>query len=61
MPREVDAEWNAWYNTVYVPNYEKVPGVIRGRAAGEIDREVRTLHGDECCLYRFTVALPAGA
>ena len=31
VPREVDAEWNAWYNTVYVPNYEKVPGVIRGR------------------------------
>ena len=31
VPGEVDAEWNAWYNTVYVPNYEKVPGVIRGR------------------------------
>jgi len=31
VPSEVDAEWNAWYNTVYVPNYEKVPGVIRGR------------------------------
>jgi hypothetical protein len=31
VPPEVDAEWNAWYNTVYVPNYEKVPGVIRGR------------------------------
>jgi len=28
---EVDAEWNRWYSTVYVPNYEKVPGVIRGR------------------------------
>lgn len=31
VPPEVDQEWNAWYNTVYVPNYEKVPGVIRGR------------------------------
>jgi hypothetical protein len=31
VPAEVDAEWNEWYNTVYVPNYEKVPGVVRGR------------------------------
>lgn len=31
VPPEVDAEFNAWYNTIYVPNYEKVPGVIRGR------------------------------
>jgi hypothetical protein len=31
VPPEVDTEWNAWYNTVYVPNYEKVAGVIRGR------------------------------
>src|SRR5262249_61247331 len=31
VPAEVDAEFNAWYNTVYVPNYETVPGVIRGR------------------------------
>ena len=28
---ENDAEWNNWYSTIYVPNYEKVPGVIRGR------------------------------
>lgn len=28
---ENEAEWNNWYSTVYVPNYEKVPGVIRGR------------------------------
>jgi hypothetical protein len=28
---EHDGEWNRWYNTVYVPNYEKVPGCIRGR------------------------------
>jgi len=31
VPAEVDREFNEWYNTVYVPNYEKVPGVIRGR------------------------------
>ena len=29
-PENAD-EWNNWYSTVYVPNYEKVPGVIRGR------------------------------
>src|SRR2546425_282657 len=31
VPRDVDEEFNTWYNTIYVPNYEKVPGVIRGR------------------------------
>ena len=31
VPASVDAEWNQWYSTIYVPNYEKVPGVIRGR------------------------------
>ena len=31
VPPAVDAEFNDWYNTIYVPNYEKVPGVIRGR------------------------------
>jgi len=31
VPANVDAEWNEWYSTIYVPNYEKVPGVIRGR------------------------------
>ena len=24
-------DWNRWYSGVYVPNYEKVPGCIRGR------------------------------
>jgi len=28
---EHEAEWNKWYSTVYVPNYENVPGCIRGR------------------------------
>jgi hypothetical protein len=31
VPAAVDREWNDWYSTIYVPNYEKVPGVIRGR------------------------------
>ena len=31
VPASVDKEWNEWYSTIYVPNYEKVPGVIRGR------------------------------
>ena len=31
VPPEIDADFNDLYNTVYVPNYEKVPGVIRGR------------------------------
>ena len=29
-PAEED-EWNQWYSGVYVPNYQKVPGCIRGR------------------------------
>lgn len=31
VPAENDGEWNDWYSGVYVPNYEKVPGCIRGR------------------------------
>ena len=31
VPTDLDAEWNEWYNSVYVPNYMKVPGCIRGR------------------------------
>jgi hypothetical protein len=31
VPPEIDADFNTWYNTIYIPNYEKVPGVIRGR------------------------------
>jgi len=31
VPAEIDQEFNAWYNTIYVPNFETVPGVIRGR------------------------------
>ena len=28
---ENEEEWNQWYSGIYVPNYEKVPGCIRGR------------------------------
>src|SRR5438445_246309 len=31
VPPEKEKDFNRWYNTIYVPNYEKVPGVIRGR------------------------------
>lgn len=31
IPPEHEDEWNRWYSGVYVPNYEKVPGCIRGR------------------------------
>ena len=31
IPAEVEDEWNHWYDTVYVPNYETVEGVRRGR------------------------------
>jgi len=28
---DLEPEWNRWYDSVYVPSYETVPGVIRGR------------------------------
>ncbi len=31
VPPNIDEEFNTWYNTIYIPNYEKVPGVMRGR------------------------------
>ena len=31
IPADVEAEWNDWYNAIYVPNYETVDGVRRGR------------------------------
>ena len=31
IPPERAAEWNQWYNSIFVPNFEKVSGVIRGR------------------------------
>ncbi|MCH7802292.1 MAG: hypothetical protein IIC24_12240, partial [Chloroflexi bacterium] len=48
IPSESEDEWNNWYDTVYVPGYEKVPGVIRGR-------RFRTLEGEPAYLtvYEF--------
>jgi len=31
IPTNLEDEWNEWYNQIYVPNYETVKGVIRGR------------------------------
>jgi hypothetical protein len=31
IPVEKTDEWNKWYNSTFVPNFEKAPGVIRGR------------------------------
>ena len=31
IPAEHEEAWNQWYSGVYVPNYEKVAGCIRGR------------------------------
>ena len=41
---EIDAEFNTWYNTIYVPNYEKVPGVIRGRRYRAVDGHADLSH-----------------
>jgi hypothetical protein len=43
VPAANDAEWNEWYSTIYVPNYEKVPGVIRGRRYRAVEGEPRYL------------------
>lgn len=31
IPSEIEDEFNQWYNTVFVPGFENVPGCIRGR------------------------------
>jgi len=31
IPADRAEEWNEWYDSVFVPNFEKVPGIIRGR------------------------------
>ena len=31
IPAEVDAAWNAWYSSEYVPRHRKVPAVICAR------------------------------
>jgi hypothetical protein len=51
VPANVEAEWNAWYSGTYVPNYEKVPGVIRGR-------RFRALVGEPTYLTFYEFANP---
>ncbi|MGH7331903.1 MAG: hypothetical protein ACREKS_03980 [Candidatus Rokuibacteriota bacterium] len=51
VPVAIDAEFNTWYNTIYVPNYEKVPGVIRGRRYRAVTGTPRYL-----TLYEFEQA-----
>ena len=31
VPAEIEDEFNEWYNTIFVPNFEKVHGCIRAR------------------------------
>jgi len=31
IPVERTEDWNQWYNSTFVPNFETVPGCIRGR------------------------------
>ena len=34
IPPKTEPEWNHWYNTVYVPNYEKVRGASAAGGTG---------------------------
>jgi len=51
----VEADWNAWYDTVHLPDALKCPGVLRGRryvsageisesAAGKTERSARRIY-----------------
>ena len=43
VPADVEDEFNDWYNSIYVPNYEKVAGCIRGRRYRAIGGEPKYL------------------
>ena len=43
IPADVEDEWNRWYSSVYVPNYEKVDGCIRGRRFRAVKGEPKHL------------------
>ena len=43
IPPEQEDEFNDWYNTIYVPNYEKVPGCIKGRRFRAVKGEPKYL------------------
>ena len=59
IPPGVESEWNRWYDTVYVPNYEKVPGVIRGRRYRAVVGSPKYLTVYEFELAERGVGLPA--
>ena len=37
VPPEIDAEFSDWYNSIYIPGYEKVPGCTSGRRYVAVD------------------------
>ncbi|MGH7932494.1 MAG: hypothetical protein ACREQN_04930 [Candidatus Binataceae bacterium] len=43
IPAHMEEEFNAWYNTVYVPDYLTVPGVIRARRFVAVDGQPKYL------------------
>jgi len=48
VPAAVDEEFNDWYNTVYIPNYLKVPGCIDARRYVAVEGQPKYL-----TLYEF--------
>jgi hypothetical protein len=43
IPAQMEEEFNAWYNTVYIPDYLTVPGVLRARRFVVIDGQPKYL------------------
>jgi hypothetical protein len=43
VPVHLEEEFNDWYNTVYVPDYLTVPGVLRARRYVVIDGQPKYL------------------
>ncbi|MDX2155422.1 MAG: DUF4286 family protein [Hyphomicrobiaceae bacterium] len=41
IPAAFEDEWNAWYNTAYIPPYLKVPGVVSARRYAAVECEPR--------------------
>jgi hypothetical protein len=43
IPAAMEEEFNDWYNSVYIPDYQKVPGVIRARRYTAIEGQPKYL------------------
>jgi len=43
IPSEMEDEFNDWYNSIFVPGFERVPGCIRGRRYRVIEGEPKYL------------------